>query len=42
MMECKKDHTSIRYISHRMLFAGWGTANMSHVDGVVDGVGCVL
>ena len=38
MMEYKKDHTSIRYISYRMLFAWRWTANVSHVECHTDGV----
>ena len=41
MMECKKDHTSIRHVSYISCLPGGWTANMSHVNGVDDGVGCV-
>ena len=41
MMECKKDiHRLDIYHIERCLPGRW-TANMSHVDGVDDGVGCV-
>ena len=38
-MESEKDHVSIRSIGYGSLFQAWGITNMSHVDGVDDGVG---
>ena len=35
----REKNTSIRHIDYGTLLPAWETANMSHVDGVDDGVG---